>query len=156
MRNIQDEQGRSVSQLDPVRQDLLHLESIIPADTLRMITDELLPGARRQRRIQLWSMALSFALVVGGTFAYFRYFSSWKGFDLVNTSIYLLQALLIFGTPFLVLRQAQRQYAGRVKEVMLRHRRCPHCGYDLRGSVRDAKELTRCPECGCVWTLTSQ
>ena len=35
---------------------------------------------------------------------------------------------------------------------MLQHRRCPHCGYDLRGLPPDPHDrAVVCPECGCAW-----
>jgi hypothetical protein len=37
---------------------------------------------------------------------------------------------------------------------MLKHRRCPHCGYDLRLLPIDSNDgATVCPECGCAWSL---
>jgi transcription initiation factor TFIIIB Brf1 subunit/transcription initiation factor TFIIB len=37
---------------------------------------------------------------------------------------------------------------------MLKHLRCPHCGYDLRGLAADPEDgATVCPECGCAWRL---
>jgi transcription initiation factor TFIIIB Brf1 subunit/transcription initiation factor TFIIB len=37
---------------------------------------------------------------------------------------------------------------------MLEHRRCPHCGYDLRMLPTDPDDgSTVCPECGCAWGL---
>ena len=45
----------------------------------------------------------------------------------------------------------------RVRAVMLRHRRCPHCGYDLRMLPTDpTDEVTICPECGCAWRLEAK
>jgi transcription initiation factor TFIIIB Brf1 subunit/transcription initiation factor TFIIB len=40
---------------------------------------------------------------------------------------------------------------------MLKHRRCPHCGYDIRGLPVDPQDgATVCPECGCAWELPSE
>ena len=36
----------------------------------------------------------------------------------------------------------------RITRVMLQARRCPHCGYDLRGTL--AAGRTECPECGAT------
>jgi hypothetical protein len=37
---------------------------------------------------------------------------------------------------------------------MLKHRRCPHCGYDLSNLPTDPEDgVTGCPECGCAWML---
>ena len=44
--------------------------------------------------------------------------------------------------------------APRVLPVMLKHYRCPHCGYDLRNLTADPTDrATVCPECGCAWLL---
>ena len=43
---------------------------------------------------------------------------------------------------------------GRIRSIMLKHRRCPHCGYDLRMLPTDPKDgATVCPECGCAWLI---
>ena len=153
---IKDARGRPVSRLDPVKLHLLNLPSIIPADTLRSMADQIMPGARRQRLIQVLSVALGFLVVVGGTIIYFRYFSVWKGFDPVNVTIYVIQVVVILSGPPLVFRMARTQYAGRVASVMLKHLHCPHCGYDMRGLPIDPRDgATVCPECGCAWRLDS-
>ena len=57
-----------------------------------------------------------------------------------------------FIVPWVTAREARVR---RVRSVMLKHRRCPHCGYDLRGSPTDPKDAaTTCPECGCAWLLS--
>ena len=151
---IKDARGRPVSRLDPVKLYLLNQHSIIPADALRSIADQLLPGARRQRLFQVLSVALGFLVVVGGTIIYFRYFSTWKGFDPVNMTIYAIQVVVILSGPLLVFRLAKAKYVSRVVSVMLEHRRCPHCGYDLHGlDIDEADGCTVCPECGCAWRL---
>ena len=43
---------------------------------------------------------------------------------------------------------------GNVMAAMLKHLRCPHCGYDIRELPVDPKDgATVCPECGCAWKL---
>jgi hypothetical protein len=149
---IKDARGRSIGQLDPVKLHLLNQRSAMPAATLRSIADQIMPGARRQRLIQVICMALSFVVVVGGTIVYFRYFSTWKGFDPVSVTIHVVQALVILSAPLVAFRMARSKYLGRIATVMLEHRRCPHCGYDLHGlSVDPADGATLCPECGCAW-----
>ncbi len=42
----------------------------------------------------------------------------------------------------------------RVRWIMLKHHRCPQCGYDIRLLPADAADgATVCPECGCAWRL---
>jgi hypothetical protein len=41
-----------------------------------------------------------------------------------------------------------------IRRTMLKYRRCPHCGYDIRGLPADPEDgATVCPECGCAWRL---
>lgn len=154
---IKDARGRPVSRLDPVKLHLLNQRSIIPAETLRSMVDEIMPGARRQRLVQVLSVVLGFLVVVGGTIIYFTYFSTWKGFDPVNVTIYVIQAAVILSGPLLVFRMARAKYRSRLASVMLEHRHCPHCGYDIRGLPTDPEDgATVCPECGCAWQFPSQ
>jgi hypothetical protein len=151
---FKDARGRPVSLTDPVRLHLLNQHTVIPAEVLRSMADEILPGARRQRLFQLLSVTLGFLVVVGGNIIYFRYFSRWKGLDPVNTTIYVLQVVIILSGPFLAYRFAKAKYVSRVASVMLKHRHCPHCGYDIRGLPRHPEDgATVCPECGCAWKL---
>lgn len=46
----------------------------------------------------------------------------------------ILIVTVVLGSPF---------YVRDIRAVVLRHRRCLHCGYDLRGHTH-----ARCPECG--------
>ena len=154
---IRDARGRPVSRLDPVKLHLLNQDSIIPADVLRSMADQIMPGARRQRLLQALSVASGVILVVGGNILYFRFFSTWKGLDPVIGTIYVIQAAIILSGPLLAYRIAASRYANRVALVMLDHRHCPHCGYDLRGLPADAKDgATVCPECGCAWKLIAR
>jgi hypothetical protein len=137
-----------------VKLHLLNLPSVIPAQTLRDIADELMPGARRQRLLQILSVVAGFVLVIGGNIVYFRYFSTWKGLDPINTTIYIVQFLCLMSGPLIAYRIARSGYASRVVSVMLKHRHCPHCGYDLRLLPVDPQDgATVCPECGCAWRL---
>lgn len=152
---ITDARGRKVSQLDPVKLHLLNLPSVIPPEALRTMADEILPGARRQRLIQLLSLAAAVILVVGGNIVYFQFYSTWKGLDVVNTSLYVVQFIVVLSGPVLAFRHLKATYAARVADVMLRHRHCPHCGYDIRSLPTEPEDNTTiCPECGCAWRLT--
>ncbi len=151
---IKDARGHWVTQLDPVRAHLLHQTTVIPTNTLRTIADDLLPGARRQRLIQVSSVVFGFLFVIGGNVVYFRYFSSWKGLDPVNLSIYALQILVLLAGPVIAIRMARTQYLDRVAATMLSHLRCPHCGYDIHSLPPSSDDgATVCPECGCAWAV---
>ena len=154
---LEDARGRKVTQLDPVKLHLLNQRSIIPAETLRSMADQIMPGARRQRLFQVVSAACGFLLIVGGNVVYFRYFSTWKGIDPVMVTIYVLQVIVILSGPLIAYRIAKGQYAARVARVMLEHRHCTHCGYDMRGLPTDTSDgTTVCPECGCAWMLEGE
>lgn len=149
-----DARGRHVRQLDPVKLHLLNQHSIIPAEELRSMADQIMPGARRQKLFQVLSVACGVLLIVGGNIVYFRFFSTWKGIDPVMGTIYVLQAVVILSGPFIAYRVAKSRYAKGVVSVMLEHRHCPHCGYDIRGLPTDPNdEATVCPECGYAWML---
>jgi hypothetical protein len=155
--HINDARARRVTQLDPVKLHLLNQRSVIPAETLRSMADQIMPGARQLRLLQMLSVALSILVVVGGTIIYFRYFSTWRGFDPVNTTIYFVQIIVILSGPLLAFRIARAKYLNRIACVMLEHRHCPHCGYDIRGLPVDPKDgATACPECGCAWRLDGE
>ena len=152
---IKDARGRPVSRLDPVKLHLLNQRSIIPAETLRSMVDEIMPGARRQRLILALISTFTFLFIVGGTIIYFSYFSTWTGFDPVSVTIHVIQGLVILAGPLLAFRIARAKYASRVASVMLEHRHCPHCGYDIRGLPVDPRDgATVCPECGFAWRLS--
>ena len=77
-----------------------------------------------------------------------------SGFD---TLAHILGSL---GVAFFVIsaivfwRSGRRARARLVCAIMLKHLRCPSCGYDIRGLPTDAKDgATVCPECGCAWRL---
>jgi hypothetical protein len=66
--------------------------------------------------------------------------------------------LVIFGFGAIQFwRAGRRGRAKRIGELMLKHRRCPHCGYDVHGLTADpADGATICPECGCAWMLSAE
>jgi len=133
---------------------LLNQHTLIPDETLAAMVNELLPGAKRKRLIQVLALVLGFVVVVGGNVIYFTFFSSWKGLDPVNTSIYFVQFAVLMSGPLIAFRMARSEYAHRVAKVMLRFLHCPHCGYDLRGSPKAAEdEATVCSECGAAWKV---
>ena len=152
--HIKDARGRLVARFDPVKAHLLNQATLIPAETLRAIADDVLPGARRQRLIQVASVVFGFLFVIGGNIVYFRYFSTWSGLDPVGTAIYAVQVAVLLSGPIIAFRMARSQYVVRVAAAMLKHLRCPHCGYDIRGLPTDTEDgATVCPECGCAWRL---
>ena len=57
-------------------------------------------------------------------------------------------------TPFVIWMAMCRPHVSRLGRALLRRRRCPHCGRDLRGLPAEAEDhATVCPECRCAWRL---
>lgn len=149
-----DARGRRVRCLDPVRVKLLGGRPPIADDDLEEIVGELLPTARRERRVIVVSSILCIGLVGGGTAGWAVLRGGWPPLDPVLLGIHLLQAAFIVGGPVLSWWMVRQRYARRIVDVMLRHRCCPHCGYGLQGLEPDAQDgATTCPECGCAWRV---
>ena len=150
---IIDARGRSVSQLDPVMMHLLHRPGIIPSDVLGEIAQQVGFGITRGTRVLLWgsiagiiclaiALAICITRLVGGSISTAKLLRSLVPYIGVLTGSF---------TCWIALRNARHQ---RVGKAMLQHRRCPHCGYDLRLlPVDPADGATVCPECGCAWRL---
>jgi hypothetical protein len=67
-----------------------------------------------------------------------------------STSLIFLCAI-----PFAAWYRTKRSRFAHVAAAMLKHLRCPHCGYHLRGLPADPDDgATICPECGCAWQLS--
>lgn len=153
---ITDARGRRVSQLDPVMMHLLRRPGIIPSDVLRLMARQVGFGITRATRGAFWASVIglvcfAIALVIcatrltGGSISTGRFFRSLVPYVGVFTGLI---------TSWISLRSARHQKIGK---VMLQHRYCPHCAYDLRLLPIDpADRATVCPECGCAWTLDEE
>ncbi len=151
---IRDDRGRKVTQLDPVAMHLLHRHGTIAADELRAIATALDPNEVRTRRWKAVGAVLVIILAYTGFFGYFEIFNRWRGWDPVLIGF----AVLYFVWPptffFIGFLRGRRRRLRRIQRVMLRHRHCPHCGYDIRSLNADPEDgATVCPECGCAWRL---
>ncbi len=153
---VRDARGRVVRQLDPVRLHLLGQASVIPPETLRSLSDRILPDARRQRAIVIGTAVATALFVVLGTAGYFLYAGRRWSPDRVSLAINTLQVLIILAGPVIAFRLARARYAGRIRAALLAARHCPHCGYNLRDLPPDPVDnATVCPECGCAWPIPS-
>ncbi|HNQ22087.1 MAG TPA: zinc ribbon domain-containing protein [Phycisphaerae bacterium] len=155
---IEDARGRTVRQLDPVSLLVRHCERPIEVDTLTAIVEELEPGTARLRRWMIVIVPGFILLVVVGVAALYWVEDAGGRADLISTLLNPAISVpgLIAGvfTPWFAARQARAQ---RIRFAMLKHRRCPHCGYDLRGSYPDPSDAaTVCPECGCAWLIDDE
>jgi hypothetical protein len=141
-----------VTFLDPYELHLLRRSDVIPADTLQQIANEVGFGMPKwQHRGYVACVLIFLACVV--------FLVVWKlvrrtGVDTVERVLWPVN-LAVFGIGAVQFwRSGRRARAKRICAVMLAHRRCPHCGYDLRMLSTDPDDgATVCPECGCAWGL---
>ncbi|MHC4766639.1 MAG: hypothetical protein ACYTF2_16210 [Planctomycetota bacterium] len=150
--HIRDARDRKVTQLDPVAMHLFHQHDVIEADTLRAIAHE--PGVeiRGPERIWLVGGVVGLFLVVG------FFFHSIVTRDFGTGPFARSAALAYFSiVPWVFWVGLKRARFGKVAAAMLKHGRCPHCGYHLRGLPPDEQDgATVCSECGCAWDLASR
>ncbi len=146
-----DARQQPVSVLDPIRMFLLWQRNPIPTELLAAVPRELVPGLRRAWRLQFWVLLL----MMSGGFSIGLLYMRFSAAPL-HEYLYLLPGLALY-----LIALASIWYGFRmrrlehVKDVLLRHLRCPHCGYDLRMlPVDTADGATICPECGHAWHLS--
>lgn len=149
--------------LDPMILFVLHRSEPIDTETLRLLVDTIEPGTARVRRHMIVIVA-GFVLLICVLFVLLASHLYWTSDaagkqDLVrmltNPAIMVLLVLPGLGCgillPWFATRRAQRS---RVCAALLSHRRCPHCGYDLRHLPTNPSDgATVCPECGCAWVI---
>lgn len=126
----------------------------IEREDLAGICEDLEPGAARSRASFRVVVLILVPLVILGIVAVIAIEGGPAAKDVawVFTNPAILCAMIGGGVvPFIV---AHKQRMQRVREVLLHHRRCPHCGYDLRELPSDSDDhCTVCPECACAWRL---
>lgn len=155
---ITDARGRSVDMIDPVNQYVLRGHGDIDAQSMSRMAEEIDPGVRRKL---CWVVPF----IVGGgllvTLALMALNSrtggrlNWDEFlgRLISPAFFPVAVYMVFVFPWTII-QAKRKRKNKVFAVMLKNRRCPHCGYSLRGLSVDAMDgATICPECACAWKL---
>lgn len=152
---IGDDRGQRVTQYDPVAMYLLRRHDAgIAQDVLRELTQRIGIGEFADTRVGLVGGIIAFActlLLLGSIIV-----------RLIQGQIapaeFAWRALLYQGVwivPLVFWRAARRSRFHRIRQAMLECRRCPHCGYDIRGlPVDPADGATVCPECGCAWRMT--
>ncbi len=149
---IKDARGRRVTQLDPVALHLLRRHDVIEADTLKAIANKKgvrIQGVERAALI----CGLCCALLVIGLFTHALITGD------IRDAPYAKSAGLLYlcSVPWIIWYVVKRRRFGHIAAAMLEHRRCPHCGYDLRMLPLDADDgATLCPECGCAWKLSEE
>jgi len=136
--------------LDPYALHLLGRDEGIPKDTLARIAKEV--GRAHSRSTQFWMLFVLWMIFALGLILPFAMMvREGQTPDLRHFLPGSLGGLLL---PWVLWEGEKRRCYRRALEVMLRHSRCPHCGYDLRLLPTDpADGATVCPECGCAWRL---
>lgn len=146
---IRDARGRKVTQLDPVALHLLHRDEPIDRETLSRIVGERsigLPALEKGALVAAVILGMALIALIG-----FRCYSGMAFASVMRRSTPALYLLVL---PFIIWGGARKKRFGKIAAALLRRRRCPHCGYDLRGLAVDANDgATVCPECGCAWML---
>lgn len=147
-----DARGKPVTLLDPYVLHRLRRHDVIPAEPLAEVAGALGSGLTRLTRFLL---VLGVLCALPGVIAFVIYLIQVlrAGGMVWPMPKWLLPANLWVG-PFVIWVGASRLRSRRIRSVMLKHRRCPHCGYDLRLLPTDPEDgATVCPECGCAWRL---
>ena len=145
---INDARGRKVEQLDPFVLYLLRQHDVIDADALQAIANEKGVRPTRVERAALIGglcgalLAISFlthALITGD----------------IRDAPFPTGLIFLCCLPWIMWYNINKKKRfGKVAAAMLKHLRCPHCGYDIRGLPIDPEDgATVCPECGCAWRL---
>jgi hypothetical protein len=152
---FKDARGRPVALLDPYLLHRLRHHDVIPPGPLGEIARDIGFGWAKAGRVIftiVWPVVLVCLAVAhvtkwgGGLTASPRELRLW---------IVLLVCFAVNVTLVWFFSRSGR--LGRVCKVMLKHLRCPHCGYDLRMLPTDPDDgATVCPECGCAWRLESE
>jgi hypothetical protein len=143
--HIEDARGRRVALLDPFSLHMLPRHDVIPPEYLGAIAKQIGPGMPRWQYRGYLTCVILFLIGMG-----LRFDAVERVLWPANIALFLLSGLMTW-------RGARRARSKRATTVMLQFRRCPHCGYDLRGLREDpADGATVCPECGCAWRLAAE
>jgi hypothetical protein len=141
-----------------MRLHVLRRPGAIEADVLDRIVDELEPGTAKMRPFLIIALAAGVVLALAGVLVSVMFDNrpgAWQ--DLVDTVtspvVMATNVFVIAFVPWMVVHK-RRSRRGRVSALMIKHRRCPHCGYSVQGlPVDPADGATVCPECACAWRL---
>ena len=151
-RHVRDARGRSAALLDPYELNLLRKYEVIPAETLRLIAGQLGFGLPRWQGRTYVAIVIAILWIWAFLFIWNAIRSS--GFDTLARVLGLANFILYVVGVVVFWRGGRRARAKHICAIMLRHLRCPHCGYDIRGLPLAPEDgATVCPECGCAWHL---
>ncbi|MHC5113914.1 MAG: hypothetical protein ACYTGP_05745 [Planctomycetota bacterium] len=147
-----DARGEVVKLLDPIPMYMLRRYDVIDAEPLEKIAEEVEPGAKSRRPLLIVAVVAGVAVLAGIALMLMRAGGpSWR--DLLSAAANPAILAAVLGGMIAPIVAARQQRIARVRNAMLRHERCPHCGYGLTGVPRGADGATVCPECECAWPL---
>lgn len=154
---VVDARERRVSQLDPFELWLRRRHDSIPPDVLNVLAREIGLGLAKGQRVLFYVSLLCLAIVLTGMIERSISMLLSGGFTYRALASVAMRLLPVCVGPLIFWAGARRLRLARTTQAMLRHRRCPHCGYDLHGLPTDPSDsATVCPECGCAWRLPEQ
>ncbi len=149
---IKDARGRNVTQLDPITMRLLRQHDVIPAEPLAEVAADLGSGLTKLTR---FFFVLGIVFAAPGVIAFVVHLIRiLRAGGMVWPLPKWLLLANVWVVPFALWITACQLRSRRIRLVMIKHLRCPHCGYDLRMLPTDPEDgVTVCPECGCAWRL---
>jgi hypothetical protein len=152
---VLDHRGRSCELLDPYPLWLARRFDRIPAEALEPVVREMGFGLARGHLVLFWVGLACLAIVAVSIVD--RTIELWLGggVTLLGMTKILTPLLGVLPGPLLLWLAARKWRLDRTRTAMLRHLRCPHFAYDLRGLPRESDGATICPECGLAWKLDS-
>lgn len=153
--SIRDARGREIVQLDPWRMHLLPGRGAIEGRDLERITAEIAPDRGRSRRLCVVMLGVGVMGLGGVAATMLSSRAAWDGLvrAVTHPAIIIPNLAWIAYVPVLIIQERRRR-RHRVTAVLLKHRRCPQCGYSLIGlPVDPADGATVCPECAAAWRL---
>ena len=153
--HTRDARGKPVKLLDPVPLYMLGRSDVIERGSLDSVMMELDPalattGAKRTRlRFVIIIVCAIVVLAVIGQVAIIATGDK-NALRTLTKPYFFLPVILGMVLPFIIIRAERMK---KLKRVMLGHRLCPHCGYDLRNRPVEDDGATVCSECGSAWNL---
>jgi predicted RNA-binding Zn-ribbon protein involved in translation (DUF1610 family) len=149
---IQDAHGRWVTQLDPASLLVRGRFDVVEEPALHAIVEELEPGTARARRHLMLIIPGAIAAIAALVLLLYYFGDASFRKDLVssllNPAIMVPCIVSCSLVPWLAARKTRLR---RAAYAMLKHHRCPHCGYNLHGLSTAPAAV--CPECGCAWLI---
>ena len=153
-----DARGRTVKLLDPIPIYMLGRNDVMNPETLEAVVAELDPGLaatgqlRSRRRLMIIvaaSIIVLGVIIMGAIIAT----GDKSALRTLKQPYFYLPIFAGAIVPYIATRAERMK---KLRQVMLAHHACPHCGYDLHGLPREHDGTTCCAECGCAWIVPNQ